>query len=239
MEGTVHWMIEVVKEWVRELGALGIFLGVMLETLITIIPSPLVPMIAGFSLIPGGSGMMEALYISTLLIGVIGSLAATLGALLHYLIGLYGGRALIDRYGKYLGTNSSELDEILMKISGKNEIISIFILRSVPVFPLSVVSLGAGMMGMRILPYTLATLGGTFLRYSFLGMLGFMVGEAYEEVSSWIDSVENLLIFASVTIVLLYLGIKRVKGDDSGVLRKGLPQGDRGEAEENRGERGN
>jgi len=236
VEGMIHWMTEMAREWVRSLGALGIFLGVMLETLVTIIPSPLVPMVAGFSLIPRGSGMIEALYISTLLIGVVGGLSATLGALLHYLIGLYGGRALIDRYGKYLGTNSSELDEILMKISGKNEIISIFILRSVPVFPLSVVSLGAGMMGMRILPYTLATLGGTFLRYSFLGMLGFMVGEAYEEVSSWIDSVENLLIFASVTIVLLYLVIKRVRGNGPGILRKGLPQGDRRKAEENRGQ---
>ncbi len=227
MEGMIHWMTEAVREWVRNLGALGIFLGVMLETLITIIPSPLVPMVAGFSLIPNGSKMVEAFYISTLLIGVTGSLAATLGALLHYLIGLYGGRALIDRYGKYLGVNSSELDGILTKISGKNEIISIFILRSVPVFPLSVVSLGAGIIGMRILPYTAATITGTFLRYSFLGMLGFMVGEAYEEVSSWIDSVENLLIFASITIVLLYLVSERVRRNDPEILRKGLSQGDR------------
>ncbi len=233
MEGIIHWMTEAVREWVRSLGVLGVFLGVMLETLITIIPSPLVPMVAGFSLIPNGSEMIEALYISTLLIGVTGSLAATLGALLHYLIGLYGGRALIDRYGKYLGTNSSELDGILTKISGKNEIISIFILRSIPVFPLSVVSLGAGMIGMRILPYTVATITGTFLRYSFLGMLGFIVGEAYEEVSSWIDSVENLLIFASIMIVLLYLVSKRVRRNDPGILRKGLSQGDRGKAEEN------
>lgn len=205
MEGMIQGITEAVRSWIRSLGAPGIFFGVMIESLIAIIPSPLVPMIAGFSLIPSGSDLLDALLYSITVIGVTGGLAATLGALIHYWIGFYGGRAIVERYGRYLGVESSDLDNFSSKLNGGRRDLSLLMLRIVPIFPLSVVSVGAGILRIELVPYTLLTLLGSFLRYSFLGILGFLLGETYEAVSSWLDSIENLLMLIVIITVLVYL----------------------------------
>lgn len=218
MEGVVQGVTEAVRSLVRSLGAPGIFLGVMIETMIAIIPSPLVPMIAGFSLIPSGSNLLDALSYSMVVIGLTGGLAATLGALIHYWIGLYGGRAIVRRYGKYLGVDSSDLERFSSKLNGRRRDLSLFTLRAVPVFPLSVVSVVAGILGVDLIPYTILTLFGSFLRYTLLGMLGFLLGETYEAASSWLDSVENLLLLAGI-ITLAYL-IYRRRGGHGGSSKR-------------------
>ncbi|MEM0017630.1 MAG: VTT domain-containing protein [Candidatus Korarchaeum sp.] len=215
MEGIVQGVTEAVRSWIRSLGAPGIFLGVMIETLITIIPSPLVPMIAGFSLIPSDSSLSDALMYSVTVIGTTGGLAATLGALIHYWIGLYGGRVVVERYGKYLGVESDDLERFSSKLNSGRWNISLLMLRAIPIFPLSVVSIGAGVLRIGLLPYTLLTLVGSFLRYSLLGTLGFLLGEAYESVSSWLDSIENLLILIGIVVLITYLVYRR-RGENGG-----------------------
>ncbi|RDD53915.1 MAG: hypothetical protein BA066_01945 [Candidatus Korarchaeota archaeon NZ13-K] len=205
MEGLIQGMTETVRLWVRSLGAPGIFLGVMVETLVTLIPSPLVPMVAGFSLIPRGSSLLDVLIYSIVVIGITGGSAATLGALIHYWMGLYGGRAIVERYGKYLGVSKEDLEKFSSILGEKNRNFSLLLLRAVPVFPLSVVSIGAGILGIEVLPYAVVTLLGSLIRYSLLGILGFILGEAYDEASSWLDSFENLLIVAAIIILLIYL----------------------------------
>lgn len=193
------------KELVRDLGAIGIFIGVMLETLITLIPSPLIPMVAGFSLIPKGSDFLNALAHSVYIIGLTGGIAATLGALIHYWIGFHGGRVLVERYGKYLGVKGDELDGLYSRLSGRSSMLSLFLMRLIPIFPLSVVSVGSGLLRIRVLPYALVTFIGCFLRYSALGLLGFMVGETYEGISSQIDRIEDFLIIILIAGFALYL----------------------------------
>jgi len=205
VEGLIQGMTETVRLWVRSLGAPGIFLGVMVETLVTLIPSPLVPMVAGFSLIPRGSSLLDVLIYSIVVIGITGGSAATLGALIHYWMGLYGGRAIVERYGKYLGVSKEDLEKFSSILGEKNRNFSLLLLRAVPVFPLSVVSIGAGILGIEVLPYAVVTLLGSLIRYSLLGILGFILGEAYDEASSWLDSFENLLIVAAIIILLIYL----------------------------------
>lgn len=211
MEGIVRGITELARGLVEDLGAFGIFLGVMLETLVTLIPSPLVPMVAGFFLIPRGSDLGSVLSYSASVIGFIGGSAATLGALLHYFIGFYGGRAILERYGKYLGVEEDEIEEFSSRLSSKNNMFYLFLMRFLPVFPLSVVSLGSGLLGIRLLPYSLVTFAGCFLRYTTLGVLGFFVGEAYEEASHWIDSVENLLIILLIIGSAIYLLHRRLR----------------------------
>ncbi|MCS7102929.1 MAG: VTT domain-containing protein [Candidatus Korarchaeum sp.] len=215
MEGIVQGVTEAVKFWVRSLGAPGIFLGVMVETLITVIPSPLVPMIAGFSLIPSGSDILNALLYSMTVIGLTGSLAATLGALIHYWMGLYGGKVMVERYGKYLGVGSRDLERFSSKFNDKRRDFSLLMLRIIPIFPLSVVSVGAGILRIELVPYTLLTLLGSFVRYTFLGLLGFLMGETYEAISSWLDKIENFLIIAVIITLVLYLAYRRMSRDGS------------------------
>ena len=65
-------------DWVRDLGWLGIFLGVLLETFIAPIPSALVPIGAGILLISSELPFLEAVASCFSIIALAGALGATI-----------------------------------------------------------------------------------------------------------------------------------------------------------------
>ena len=208
-------LIEAVSSWIRELGWLGVFGGVMVETAITIIPSPLVPMAAGFSLIPPDSPPAEVLYVAAVTIGLVGSVAATLGSLAHYAIGYYGGKPLVERLGGYLGISWDEIETFSRRIRGDREWIGLFLSRALPIIPLSPVSVGAGVVRMDPYRFTVFTLLGAFPRYLVLGIAGYLVGVAYEELVSALDAAETAVAIIMVAGVAAYILARRWtrKGD--------------------------
>ena len=69
--------------WIRTLGLLGVFLGVIIESVIIPIPSPLIMMGAGFILLSPELEITAAI-IQLLLIALVGAFASTLGAYIGY-----------------------------------------------------------------------------------------------------------------------------------------------------------
>ena len=203
-------LMEVISSWVRELGPIGIFGGVMLETLVAIIPSPLVPMAAGFSLIPPNSPPYTVFLISATYIGLVGSLAATLGSLLHYTLGYYGGKPLIRSLGSKVGIGESEVERAAKWIESKG-IAAFLLARILPIIPLSPVSVGAGLIRMDLPKFTLLTLLGTLPRYLVLGMAGFYAGEAYRHLAHALDAAENAVVLMLLAGLALYLLVRRLR----------------------------
>ncbi|MDK2373041.1 MAG: VTT domain-containing protein [Candidatus Korarchaeota archaeon] len=208
-------LIETVSAWIRELGWLGVFGGVMVETAITLIPSPLVPMAAGFSLIPPHSSPMYVLYVATFTIGLVGSVAATLGSLAHYALGYYGGKPLVERFGKYLGISWEEIESFSDRIRNKRKWLGLFFSRALPIIPLSPVSIGAGIIRMDPYRFSLFTLLGAFPRYFVLGIAGYLLGIAYEGLVSVLDTAETAVAIIMVFGIAGYISVKRRtrKGD--------------------------
>ncbi len=202
-------LIETVSAWVRELGWLGVFGGVMVETAITLIPSPLVPMAAGFSLIPPNSPPLYVLYVVTFIIGLVGSVAATLGSLAHYALGYYGGKPLVERLGRYLGISWEEIEGFSDRIRGEREWLGLFLSRALPIIPLSPVSIGAGIIRMDPYRFALFTFLGAFPRYFVLGVAGYLLGIAYEELVSVLDTAETAVAIIMVLGVAAYIAVKR------------------------------
>jgi len=130
-----------VIEWIRTLGLLGVFLGVIIESVIIPIPSPLIMMGAGFILLSPDLGITAAI-IQLLLIAVVGAFASTLGSYIGYGIGYYGGRPAIQKYKWLFGVSVEELDVMQAKFEARPGAIPgiIFALRAIPIVPLSVMS---------------------------------------------------------------------------------------------------
>ncbi len=202
-------LVEAVSSWIRELGWLGVFGGVMVETVITVIPSPLVPMAAGFFLISPDSDLLTMLIIASTVIGLVGSVAATLGSIAHYAIGYYGGKPLIERYGYLLGLSWEEILSFSSRIKGEREWFTLFLSRALPVIPLSPVSIGAGLIRMDAKRFAAVTLAGTFPRYLVLGIAGYLVGVAYEELVNVLDATETAVAILLIAGVFLYLLVKK------------------------------
>ncbi len=211
-------MISEITQWIMELmrahGQIAVFVGVMIEQIIVPIPSPMIIMGAGAILIPHGLSIPNAFLQILWVIVLPGSLASTLGSYIGYMISFYGGKALVVRLQRFLDVDWDQIERLERRFQGKREALSIFLSRAIPVFPISLVSIFAGLLRVPIKPFTLFTFLGSIFRCFFLGFFGWWIGATYEKAATRLDSVETIvsivmLIVMGVVFVYLYYKFRR------------------------------
>jgi membrane protein DedA with SNARE-associated domain len=194
----MKWLIEAI----RENGSLSVFIGGIIEEIVVPIPSPLVSMAGGAFLVEKGEVAIISLIKKVVLPF---SLGATLGSSFVYLLAFFGGRFLIDRVQRYLGFDWQMVEKTRKRfIKGYRDELAIFLLRAVPVVPVSLISGVCGAVRLDWKEFSLFTFFGLLVRSFILGFLGWQLGIAYEPVAHGIDKVENLIF---LLIVLSGLGI--------------------------------
>jgi len=208
-------LISEMTQWIMELmrahGQFSVFIGVMIEQIIVPIPSPLIIMGAGAILIPAELSIPNAFLQILWIIVLPGSIASTLGSYIGYLISLYGGKALVDRLQRFLDVDWQEIENLEKRFKGKKEALSIFFSRAIPVFPISLVSIFAGLLRIPIRPFTFYTFLGSIFRCFFLGFFGWWIGATYERVATRLDSVEtivSIVMLIGMGLVFIYLYYK-------------------------------
>ena len=208
-------MISEITQWIMELmrahGQLSVFVGVMIEQIIVPIPSPLIIMGAGAILIPAELSVPNAFLQILWIIVLPGSVASTVGSFIGYLISLYGGRALVVRLQRFLDVDWQEIENLEKRFKGKKEALSIFFSRAIPVFPISLVSIFAGLLRIPIRPFTFYTFLGSIFRSFFLGFFGWWIGATYEKVATRLDSVEtivSMIMLMGMGLIFVYLYYK-------------------------------
>jgi len=195
-------------ELMRSHGQLSVFIGVMIEQIIVPIPSPLIIMGAGAILIPAGLSIPSAFLQILWVIVLPGTIASTLGSFIGYLISFYGGKVLVIRLERFLDVDWNQIENLEKRFQGKREALSIFLSRAIPVFPISLVSIFAGLLRIPIRPFALYTFLGSSFRCLFLAFFGWWIGATYEKVASRLDSVEtivSILMLIGMGAVFAYL----------------------------------
>jgi len=195
-------------ELMRAHGQLSVFIGVIIEQIIVPIPSPMIIMGAGAILISPELSIPSAFLQILWIIVLPGTIASTLGSYIGYLISYYGGKALVVRYQRFLGVDWKEIENLEKRFQGKKEALSIFFSRAIPVFPISLVSIFAGLLRVPVRPFTFYTFLGSIFRCLFLGFVGWWIGATYERVATRLDSVEtiiSILMLIGMGVVLGYL----------------------------------
>jgi len=205
-------MISEITDWIMELmranGQLSVFIGVMIEQIIVPIPSPLIMMGAGAILISPELSISNAFLRIFWTIVLPGSIASTLGSYIGYMISYYGGKALVLRFQRFLGVDWDEIENLEKRFHGKKEAIAIFFSRAIPVFPISLVSIFAGLLRVPLKPFTVYTFFGSIFRCFFLAFVGWWIGATYEKVATRLNSVEtfvSILMLTGMVGVLAYL----------------------------------
>lgn len=196
----LNWIMESIRTY----GAWSVFVGVIIESVIVPIPSPLVIMGAGFILISPELSFTGALTPILLLIVLPGATGSTLGAFIGYGIGFWGGKPLVERWKGFLGLEWREVDAFQQRLRGSHVKATIFFLRALPIVPLSLISAAAGFVRLPLVTFTLWTLYGSIPRCLLLAYLGWGLGDAYHRLAHGIDRVETLL---SLSIVLIVIGL--------------------------------
>lgn len=144
---------------INDLGALGVFIGMFLESSIVPIPSEVIIIGAGSIGIP----------IFTVVL--FGSLGATLGALVGYALGRYAAMPVILRYGKFILIKPHHIAKA-EDFARKYGVYSVIIGRIVPIVPFKIFSIAAGITKIPLLPFTFCTLIGVVPRMMLLSMFG-------------------------------------------------------------------
>lgn len=199
---------------IRAYGPLSVFIGVIIESVIVPIPSPLIIMGAGFVLISPELTFVQALVPITLQIVLPGAVASTLGAYVGYAIGYFGGKPMVDRWENFLGFSWKDVEMLERRFQRGQVNTLIFFLRALPIFPLSVISAAAGLLRLPIGQFSLWTFYGTVPRCLFLGYLGWGLGETYQGMAKGIDKAEGIvsaILILAIIAAILWLRA-RVRG---------------------------
>jgi membrane protein DedA with SNARE-associated domain len=206
----LNWIMDSIRAY----GAWSVFAGVIIESVIVPIPSPLIIMGAGFVLISPDLMFAQALLPILLQIVLPGAIASTLGAYIGYAIGYYGGKPLVDRWERFLGFSWNDVEALERRFQTGQVNTTIFFLRALPIFPLSVISAAAGLLRLPLNQFSLWTFYGTVPRCLLLAYLGWGLGETYQSFARGIDKAEGIV--SGVLVLGIFAGIvwlrARVRG---------------------------
>lgn len=189
-------------------GYLGVAIAVALETILAPIPSEGILPMAGWkasasaadpSLVEPLTGAPWSLPV-VVLFATAGSLV---GALAGYAIGAWGGRPLLDRFGRYVGIRAGDLDRAHEWFERWGAW-AVFLGRMVPLVR-TFVSYPAGISRMSLGRFVVfSTLGSLVWNAALIGS-GFLVGENYERIAATLRPYE-VVVYVLVGAGLAYLG---------------------------------
>lgn len=201
---------ELVTQIYDSVGYLGVALWVAIESVIIPIPSELVLPFAGF--LVGEGAAVEPLTgqaWSYWLTVTAGTLGATVGALIAYGIGAWGGRPILERWGRYLGITAADLDKADAFFQKHGEAASFFG-RMIPVIR-SLVSFAAGVGRMPLLRFTIFTFLGSAPWTALLVFAGVQLGANWETIGGVLKQFEYAVIGALGVVALLWIWFRIIK----------------------------
>ena len=201
---------DLVTQIYDAVGYLGVALWVAIESVVIPIPSELVLPFAGF--LVGTGDAIEPLTgqpWSYWLVVIAGTLGATVGALIAYAIGLYGGRPIVDRWGRYIGITHADLDRAESFFARYGEAASFFG-RLVPVVR-SLVSFAAGLSRMPLPKFILFTFLGSLPFTAVLVFAGLQLGANWESVGPVLKRFEYAIIAVLAVIVVAWVWFRIIK----------------------------
>ncbi len=174
------------------------------------LPSELIMPLAGWMLIKEQS--LGAPY--TLVAGAYGALGNTIGSTIAYGVGMWGGRAFLEKYGKYILISRHDLDQADQWFD-KSGSWAIFISRLLPVVR-TFISLPAGIARMHLAKFLIYTFIGSFIWSTGLAYGGYLLGEHWEQVRTVMrpfDPLIGVLIIAFIAFYI-YRHLKHIKQGD-------------------------
>jgi membrane protein DedA with SNARE-associated domain len=201
-----------ILELVHVNGTLAMFIGGVVEQIIVPIPSPIITMAGGAFLIEHGLPIFETVWRIFSHVTLPYAIGATIGTSLVYFIAYFGGKPIMDRFGKFIGLSWNLIEKVKTDFQKTiRDEIFILVACSIPIVPVSLITGFCG--GFKIPPlkfYPMLFLA-LLIRATLLGFIGFQMGEAFTELAHGLDKIESLLTVVGALLILGFLYLKREK----------------------------
>jgi len=203
----IEQLTSLIQPIVVKYGAFGILLATLLEEAIAPIPSPLVPLTAGFFLLSADASFMETIQRALFVIAIPVAFGITLGSLAVYGLGYWGGKPIIEKNKKWIGLSWEDLEKTERKlIRGKSDEIALFVLRVLPIVPGVAISGLCGIVRYPLKTFAIITFIGALVRAVVLGVAGWYVGAVFMEYVEVISKTEKYLLAILIALALFFIG---------------------------------
>jgi membrane protein DedA with SNARE-associated domain len=185
-------------------GYAGVTLAMAIESAMIPLPSELILPYAGF--LVSDPRQLEPLTgqpWNLAIVVVVATIGNTLGSLVAYAIGAYGGRPFLTRYGRFLLIRPEEI-EVADSFFARHGAATVFIGRLLPIVR-TFISFPAGVARMPI---------GRFIAYSTAGALiwslvlvyaGTLLGEHWVDIRHALQPFDLLIALAAVAAIVLFV----------------------------------
>lgn len=193
-------MSNFVLDLIGNFGYFGMFIGMVLEAVIIAIPSELILATGG---ILASRGIFT--FWGSFLIGLIGSVFC---AIVIYLMGYFGGRPFIKKYGKYFFMKE---EDILKSDSWFNKygMLSALIGRNFPIVR-TLISLPIGITKQPFLKFLIYTTIGSIPWTLAFTYVGYSLGENWIILSTYVGYLKNPIRVVLIVLLLIFL-YKKIK----------------------------
>lgn len=172
IEIVLTWLASLVISVISKTGYLGITVLMALESACIPIPSEIIMPFSGFLVFEG-----QFIFWQVVLWGAIGNL---IGSIIAYGVGFYGGRPIIEKYGKYILISRRDLDLADNWFNKYGQKV-VFFSRLLPVIR-TFISLPAGISRMSFKKFSFYTLAGCLLWSFVLTYAGVIMGENWHDI---------------------------------------------------------
>jgi membrane protein DedA with SNARE-associated domain len=171
-------------------------------------PSEIIMPLAGWMLISDRS--LPAYFV--LAAGAWGALGNTIGSVIAYYLGMWAGRPLLKKYGRYVLLSQRDLD-ISDRWFARSGSWTVFVSRLMPLVR-TYISLPAGIARMNIVKFVLYTFTGSFIWSTGLAYGGYKLGEHWEQLRNVMRPFDPVFIALIAALVALYIyrHIRHAKG---------------------------
>jgi membrane protein DedA with SNARE-associated domain len=210
MAGIEQHILSFVKQFLGIVGYPGIFLLMMMEGFGIPIPSELTMPFSGFlSSSAGGSKFSLSLAIA------VGTAGEVVGGVLAYVLGYFGGRPLLERYGRFVMLGEDELARGEQWFSRYGDRV-VLLMRLLPAVR-SFIALPAGVVRMPFWRFLLYSAVGCLIWCAALAFVGHQLGQHWQSVNKDVHRYNGLILAVTVLLIAAGLYIRMARAHRNGI----------------------
>ncbi len=177
----------------------GVVILMATESACIPLPSELIMPLAGWMLI--NARLPPTPYI--LVAGGYGALGCTIGSIIAYVVGLWGGRPFLEKYGKYILISGHDL-ALADRWFDRSGSWVIFVSRLLPVLR-TFISFPAGIARMHFIKFLIYTFLGSFIWCAGLAYGGYQLGEHWEQIRTVMRPFDPLIGVLILALIAFYI----------------------------------
>lgn len=188
------WLIPLLVDY----GLWAVFITMTLESAAIPIPSEIVVPYGGFLAAQGHTALWAVVLVATL--------ANLVGSTIAYGVGRWGGRALVERYGRYVFMSTHHLDMAEEWFARRGEV-TVFATRMMPAVR-TFISVPAGVARMNYVRFAVYSFLGSLPWNLALAYLGYVFGENWERLQGYFHQYNVVFYGVAGAAVLAFVAWK-------------------------------